>query len=257
MMAAVNMNKYKSQDKQPTFVVLISANAEWRIVREHFIQNRIRKSPFGEWFTNRYIDNPEIDKPVIFLHGGWGKVAAAASAQYAINRWNPQLIINIGTCGGFKGVVGKGEILLVQKTIIYDIFEQMGDPGEHIEFYSTEIDTAWLEDVYPIPVRSSLLVSGDRDLFIHDIPQLKTKYGAIAGDWESGAIAWVSGRNRVKCLILRGVTDLVGEDGGEAYEGNINVFYENTQLIMERLIISLPQWLLKFIKYKWVGDLEK
>ena len=34
---------------------------------------------------------------ILFLHGGWGKIAATASAQYAIDRWNPCLLINLGT----------------------------------------------------------------------------------------------------------------------------------------------------------------
>ena len=71
---------------------------------------------------------------------------------------------------------------------------------------------------------------------------LRRKYGAVAGDWESGAIAFVAARNGVPCLILRGVTDLVGSQGGEAY-GNINLFEVATRGVLERLIQSLPAWL--------------
>jgi len=76
-----------------------------------------------------------------------------------------------------------------------------------------------------------------------DIPGLKARYGAVAADWESGAIAWVTRRNDTRCLILRGVSDLVGEDGGEAYEGGIAVFYEGTGDVMGRLLEQLPAWL--------------
>ena len=62
--------------------------------------------------------------------------------------------------------------------------------------------------------------------------------------WESGAIAWVARRNAVRCLILRGVTDLVGAEGGEAYHGNIQIFHDNAAVIMRRLIESLPGWLI-------------
>ncbi|MGD0878449.1 MAG: hypothetical protein ABSA01_09930 [Anaerolineales bacterium] len=87
-----------------------------------------------------------------------------------------------------------------------------------------------------------LLVSGDRDILAGDIPDLVEKYGAVAADWESGAIAWVANKNNVRCLILLGVTDLVDATGGEAY-GAIQIFHENTNIIMKKLITQLPVWL--------------
>jgi nucleoside phosphorylase len=87
-----------------------------------------------------------------------------------------------------------------------------------------------------------LLVSADRDIVIEDIPMLIEKYNAVAADWESGAIAWVAKKNGVRCLVLRGVTDLVSLSGGEAY-GNIDLFHENTKTVMKKLIEQLPVWL--------------
>ncbi len=227
-------------------MILISADAEWRSLGNYLSGQRIHGSPYGNWFSYRFPDSPGLIRPVIIMHGGWGKVAAAGSAQYVISRWQPKLVINLGTCGGFKGDIDKGEIILVEKTIIYDIYEQMGDPEEHIRQYLTEIDNSWISEPYPLKVIRSLLVSGDRDLICAELPALKSKYGAIAGDWESGAIAWVATKNRTPCLILRGVTDLVSENAGEAYDGNVAYYYENTELIMKKLVESLPHWLLKF-----------
>jgi adenosylhomocysteine nucleosidase len=103
-------------------------------------------------------------KPYLFFQGGWGKIAAAAWTQYVIDRWRPKLLVNLGTCGGFEGRIERGEILLVEKTIVYDITEQMGDAQQAIDHYSTEIDLTWLGEPYPLAVQRSLLVSGDRDL---------------------------------------------------------------------------------------------
>ena len=69
------------------------------------------------------------------------------------------------------------------------------------------------------------------------------RYDAVAGDWESGAIAYVAARNGVRCLILRGVTDLVGPDGGEAYDGEVAFFHERAPVVMGRLLDQLPAWL--------------
>ena len=67
----------------------------------------------------------------------------------------------------------------------------------------------------------------------------------MAGDWESGAIAWTARRNEVPVLILRGVTDLVGEGGGEAY-GNLALFEEGSRAVMKRLLDDLPFWLARW-----------
>jgi adenosylhomocysteine nucleosidase len=227
------------------FVVLISANAEWRVLRQMFPEVQPVSSPLGEWLV---IDMPVAGQTeaVIFFHGGWGKIAAAASTQYVLGRWSPPLLVNLGTCGGFEGEITRGTIILVERTIVYDIIELMGDQAEHIAHYTTQLDLSWLTEPYPQPVRRTLLVSADRDLLAEELPRLKAEYGAVAGDWESGAIAWVAARNQTPCLILRGVTDLVGSSGGEAYDGNMHVFEQGTQHVLAQLVQALPAWLTKF-----------
>jgi adenosylhomocysteine nucleosidase len=77
---------------------------------------------------------------------------------------------------------------------------------------------------------------------VEDIQMLIQKYKAVAADWESGAIAWVAKKNNVRSLILRGVTDLVSINGGEAY-GDYELFIQRTSKIMKELFDQLPQWL--------------
>lgn len=226
-------------------LILISAGAEWRAVKEILSPTEVRSTPLGETFT------AALRPPgaVRFFHGGWGKISAAATAQYVIDHFRPCLLVNLGTCGGFAGRVEVGTILLVTRTIVYDIFEQMGDADEAIAHYATELDLSWLRSNGPLdagdassPVVRGLLVSADRDILREDIPLLTKKYGAIAADWESGAIAWVAKRNGVRCLILRGVSDLVGAEGGEAY-GDLGLFHARTRSIMQTLLEQLPDWL--------------
>jgi adenosylhomocysteine nucleosidase len=218
-------------------VVVISADAEWRAVKEIHPELILLKSPFGE-FAELEING----WGVILFHGGWGKIAAAASAQYVIDNFQAELLINLGTCGGFAGRVETGTILLVERTLVYDILEQMGDGAEAIRHYTSKLDLNWLPAALPHAVQRGLLVSADRDLVADDIPILVRKYEAVAADWESAAIAWVAGRSHTRCLILRGVSDLVGAQGGEAY-GNLELFHERTRGIMRRLLEQLPDWL--------------
>jgi len=220
-----------------TIVVIFSSRSEWLAARKCCKVTFVETTPFGECFALL-----ESERTIIYFQGGWGKIAAAASAQYAILRWKPDLVINLGTCGGFQGKVEKGAVILAERTLVYDLIEQMGDPQEAFTYYTTELDLSWLHEPYPQAVQRGLLLSADRDIIPGQVQWLQDQFGGIAADWECGAIAWVCSKNRIKCLILRGVSDLVSPEGGEAY-GNIRVFQKASEEIIARLLKHLPAWL--------------
>jgi len=240
LLGALALTRSAFPDPAPPrqIVVLVSADTEWKVVAARYPGKAVAGgTPYGEYI----LPGGELGSVVLF-HGGWGKIAAAGSTQYAIARWKPELLVNIGTCGGFEGDVAKGEILLVNKTVVYDIVEQMGDAAEAIRDYSTVLDLSWLDAKRPAGLRETLLVSGDRDIVTSEIPMLRKTYGAVAADWESGAIAYVAKANGVPLLILRGVSDITGATGGEAY-GNEAAFEAGARLIMNRLLDDLPSWI--------------
>jgi adenosylhomocysteine nucleosidase len=224
-------------EKSVKYSVVVSANAEWRSLKKVYPDETFSQSPWGDYFFKTV-----SGQKVLFFHQGWGKVAAAGATQYVIDRFNPDLLINLGTCGGFEGEAEKNEIMLAEKTVIYDIIEAMGDSKEAIADYSTSIDLSWLGDSLPLKVTRTTLVSADRDLRSEEIAFLKKEYSAVAGDWESGAIAYVAKMNNKKAVILRGVSDLVSLEKGEAY-GNFSLFEQRTDSVMKGLLKDLPIWI--------------
>jgi adenosylhomocysteine nucleosidase len=227
--------------REAQIVVLVSATTEWRALQVLQPAAQRRRSPFGEWLV---VPQPFAGFETALFYGGWGKIAAAASTQYAIDRFAPELVVNLGTCGGFAGDVERGEVLLAEETLVYDIVEQMTDPAEAIADFTTALDLSWLGDVppYPSPVRPARFVSADSDIVPGQIAWLRERYGAIAADWESGAIAWTAARNRVPCLILRAVSDLVDPAGGEVYDDYAE-FARRSLEVMRTLLDLLPDWL--------------
>lgn len=220
--------------------ILICAGAEWRAFYPHFQDVQLQPSPYGECFGITL-----ANQRVQCLHTHWGKVAAAGATQYAIDRWSPDRIINLGTCGGIQGRVCVDAIILVERTIVYDIMDKMTDADGAIERFSTIADLTWLPEILPQPVTRGTIVSADRDLRSEDIPELVQKHHASVADWESGAIAWVAQRNRLPFLILCGVSDLVNSNAGEAYD-NYDLFEARCQPIMEDFANHLPDWLQVF-----------
>jgi adenosylhomocysteine nucleosidase len=216
-------------------VVLVSADAEWEGVKPLFPQAEIKNTPFGEFMDVR-LNTWNLK----LVHSGWGKIASAASMQYVIGHYSPDLIVNLGTCGGFEGVAERGDLILVDRAVVYDIVELM-DASDVMNYYASSLDLSWLAEPYPYPARRGLIASADSDIQPEKIPLLKAK-GALAADWESAALAWVATRNNKRILILRMVSDLVSEQGGEAY-GEIGIFNERAKTIMRQLFEQLPDWL--------------
>ena len=139
------------------FAVLLSANAEWAAVKSAFGGLAIEHSPYGEYFVERV-----GDERALFFHGGLGKVAAAASTQYVIDHFHPACLINIGTCGGVEGRIGRFDVVVPDKLVIYDIYEAMlDDPAEGVPYYITQLD---LPAHFPTPAIRTTLYSADRDL---------------------------------------------------------------------------------------------
>ncbi len=224
-------------------VVVISASAEWEASRSTIAERfgGIGGSSDALWCCDTGTATTS-QHPIPVHSARWGKISAAASAQAAIDRWAPSLLVNLGTCGGFEGAIARDTVILVTHTLVYDIVEQMGDADAALEAYAVDLDLSWLREPYPLPVQPGLLLSADRDLILNEIPELQRRFGGVAGDWESGAIAYVAARNDTRCLILRGVTDLVGPGGGEAY-GDPAFFRRRSEAVMTRLLASLPAWL--------------
>ena len=218
----------------PRTAVLVSANAEWRSLKPLFAKARVQQSPYGEYFFAHV-----GGERVLFFHGGWGKIAAAASTQYVIDRFGPKRLVNLGTCGGVEGRVNRFDVVAVERVVVYDIAEAMGDSKEAIADYSTALTLP----VPPVPVVRATMYSADRDLTPRVLQELEPLYRPVVADWESGAIAWVAAKNKTPLLILRGVSDLVGPARAEA-EGDLGLFQRNTERVMQSLVRDLPQWLL-------------
>jgi len=130
-------------------------------------------------------------------------------------------------------------VVALERVVIYDIEEAIGDSTEAIAEYSTSLP---LPDRLPVPAVRATMYSADRDLTAAGLRELDAQHQPVVVDWESGAIAWVAHRNATPVLILRGVTDLVSPDKAEA-QGDLRLFQNNTDRVMQNLVADLPKWL--------------
>ena len=213
----------------PDFVVLISANFEWQAVLEILHPSELLNSPLGEFFYHQ-LENHSL----LFFHSGWGKTRSAAATQLVIERWNPRLIINTGTCGGLEGFAEVGEILLITKTTIYDLIERMSDYQDALDYYSAELETDWIGPDLPSNTRRSTIASADQDIDFNNHKLLIETFKVPAADWESAPIAWVAQKNDTPCLILRGVSDIVKATSSES-DNNLGLWQSVLKLSISKI----------------------
>jgi nucleoside phosphorylase len=77
-----------------TVVVLISSDSEWKIVKDILL--RLKDIQDTVW---RVVHSYGRQKRATLFSRRLGKIAAAASTQYAIDYLKPKLLVSIGTCG--------------------------------------------------------------------------------------------------------------------------------------------------------------
>jgi len=222
-------------------VILVCSDFEWVVVRKRFKNEDLNHSPYGNWFLHP--DKQTNKNEVIWFKSGWGKIGSAGSTQYVIDKWKPDLIINIGSCGGFRGKIDLYQLVLIKKTVVYDMIDFIGTKGTSIKFYKTDINLSWLKDKSILKLPKKVIVTGDQDLNPDRLPELYEKYKAVVGDWESGAISWICKMNGTKLLIIRGVSDLVGLNSNPAYTEDENDFRKGVKIVMPLLMDKVCDFL--------------
>ena len=220
--------------------VLVSATGEWDAIVSILQPSSLQQSLPGAHFQTEL-----AGRPCLFFHSGWGKIATAASTQYIIDQYHPELILNIGTCGGFSGFSEVGEILLVQETLIYDIVERMDNPVAALNHYRTKNDISWITDLLPSGTRKARIISADQDIDYASFDLLTTTHQADAADWETGAFAWVAALNHIPWLALRGVSDIVTPQGSETDNG-VDLWRSRLDQLMRKILAELPFYFMEF-----------
>jgi len=197
--------------------------------------------PFGE-FTKRKISN----KDCIIYNSGPTVTKSSAAAQYAINIWNPAIIIVLGTCGGLADGLSISHIILANKTVYYNCFKNDLYFNELIyEPLTTEIDYSWINRKNMLAnVHEGTIATNDH-YGNFDATKLIKEQNVLCVDWESAAIAYVCSINKIKCCIARVITDLPLKIRDEFL---INKEYkENTPRIMDSLLKDILPILLQDI----------
>ncbi|HJO95974.1 MAG TPA: 5'-methylthioadenosine/S-adenosylhomocysteine nucleosidase [Victivallales bacterium] len=217
----------------------ISSDEEWNSVKNIFTvpASHLKQQAFGEYFEQ------EInDKKCIIYYSGPSKTKASAACQHAIDKWTPEIIYVLGTCGAVSETLNIFDIVMANRTIQYDCQEFIGENTN--TFYSpmiTDINISHVNiDNIKDEIKLGIIGTADRDIDFEGANCLR-KENILAADWESGAISKICDINDVKCIIFRGVSDKPTENSSSDKEKQINDYRKNTAIVMDKLFNLLKK----------------
>ena len=170
---------------------------------------------------------------VVLSQCGVGKVFAAVCTQAMIMEFSPDLILNVGVCGAIDDGLKLCDMIIGEKVLQYDMdTTAVGDPPglisgiNKIYFDCDKNFSDACEDILKrknINYKKGIVATGDK--FLNDsllTDKIRTEFGAISGDMESGAIGHVCYINDVPFGILRCILDSGDEDSADVYTKTLN-----------------------------------
>lgn len=219
-------------------VVQISARREWHSsLSPSGSDAECYPTPMGSWVPCEV--GPESALTAVAHYSGTGKVNAASATQYAIMTWRPRLLVLLGTCGSMQPSLTPPDLILVTRTLVYDITCPSSKVNQaKMAELTTDLHPSWSFEGSPYPVHRGPVATGDGDPTPDQGAQLRDRHQVLAVDWETGAVAKVCEWNQVPCLVLRGVSDMVAADAST----QLGDYRTNTPRVMARLWETL-RWL--------------
>ena len=182
--------------------------------------------------TTRCWKGQVYGKTIVLALSGMGKVHAAVATQRMIHRYEPDAIFSCGTAGALDTRCQIGDVIIGASTIQHDYgfvlpetFVHFGihllQPNRKRKFFqefpadsallkaSQALKHEWNE---PSRLFAGSIATGDQVIFSTEKRQeLFGRFGALAGDMESAAIAQVCKMNGVPFLAVRGISDYADE----------------------------------------------
>lgn len=214
--------------------IQVCSKEEWSSLKELFkdIEYKTNMSPFGELMRIKL-----YDKECIFYYSGETKTKSSAACQFAIDNWNPKIIIVLGTCGGVDEKLNVLDVIIANKTVQYDCIDRMGTkPYVFYEPLTTIIDNSWIHfNEFSGQVYEGIIATADQDVN-YEVLHMLRKESVLCADWESGSIAYICSLNKVNNCIVRGVTDIPTQNIEESANNQGTDYRGNTPKVMKKLI---------------------
>ena len=198
--------------------------------------NRKDTNLAGSVFYQGKIDHLEV----ILLKSGIGKVNAAMGTTLLIEKFQPDVIINTGSAGGFHNDLNVGDVVISSEVRHNDVdvtifgYEYGQVPRMPVFYAPDEKLVSYAkksaEKIGGIQVAYGLIASGDS--FMNDpdrVEYIRTKLPDLyAAEMEAAAVAQVAHQFEVPFVIIRSLSDIAGKDSNISFDQFLETAAKNS-----------------------------
>jgi adenosylhomocysteine nucleosidase len=176
------------------------------------------------------------NKEFLALTSGIGKVNAAITTTLLINKYDPDLIINIGTSGGVGENLEVCDFIVADKLVFHDVdvtgFNyQLGQlPGKETYFKIENVGT-FKELVSKLDVNLKVGTVATGDVFVNKKEKsnfiVENFDNVLAVEMESTAVVMTAQSLGKEIFVLRTISDLANEESSISFDKYLDYVSQN------------------------------
>lgn len=189
-----------------------------------------------------------LNKNVVIVTCGIGKVNAAVCTQLLIDTFKVDQIINVGIAGGLREDIYPGDIVVAENLAQHDFdvtfFDEKLGQIPRMDTFDFKCDTHLIElaknAIEKLETANTFvgrIVSGDQ--FIHEaekLIELNSNFDALACEMEGASIGQVCHLNNMPFVVIRSISDNAINGSQMDYETFSHLAIKNSVAILKDML---------------------
>ena len=224
-------------------IIIVSAiKEEIQDFLDYFKEVKIEKNGnFIAYHTNY------CSTPLILSTSGVGKVSAAMTTQYLIDKFEPEIILFTGIAGALNSTYEIGNIIIAKTCIQYDIdASELGfSPGTipYTDYKTFSSDHKLLDLAKKIKTNNTIhfgtILTGDQFISHKKRINYQHLFDYFKGDaieMEGAALAHVCMHNNLPFLVIRTISDKADKTAPKDFSAFLKIASRNNFVFIEELL---------------------
>ncbi|MEZ0480541.1 5'-methylthioadenosine/S-adenosylhomocysteine nucleosidase [Planococcus sp. SSTMD024] len=228
--------------------VIGAMEEEVELLRNQLANTSVREIANSEFTTGTY-----KGQELILLKSGIGKVNAAMTTTILMQEFNPDLVLNIGSAGGFDEELEVGAVVISDEVRHHDVDAtvfgyELGQVPQMPAAYTAnkeliELAVKAVDEIGEHQHAVGLIATGDS--FMSDperVALVKQQFPEMkAAEMEAAAVAQVCFQYDTAFVVIRALSDIAGKESSISFDEFLPVAAKHSTEIVLRVIEKMLQ----------------